>query len=139
MNPRLKEKIEDDLTAIDEQKLYDLYDEMLDCEGTVKVGGLDFYPSRIIEELDPIAYRCGYSDWLDAQREQWTEFNGDYYDRRKFEDCVEELISGIESEIEDLEEQDEDPDADDTPLEERARAIAELQAEIVTIKKEVDL
>jgi hypothetical protein len=38
------------------------YDEMLDESGTVLVGGLEFWPSRILSELDPIAYRCGMSD-----------------------------------------------------------------------------
>ena len=47
---------------------YDAYDEMLDSEGTVSVAGYDFYPSRILEELDPVAYRCGYNDWMDPEQ-----------------------------------------------------------------------
>ena len=47
---------------------YDAYDESLDSEGTVSVMGLEFYPSRIIKELDPTAYRCGYNDWVDSDQ-----------------------------------------------------------------------
>lgn len=43
------------------------YDEALDCEGTVKAGGYDFYPSRILQELDPIAYDLGLADFYDAE------------------------------------------------------------------------
>ena len=44
---------------------YDAYDEFLDSEGTVNVMGMEFFPSRIISELDPTAYSCGYNDWVD--------------------------------------------------------------------------
>ena len=47
---------------------YDTYDESLDSEGTVTVCGMEFYPSRILEELDPVAYRCGYNDWVDSDQ-----------------------------------------------------------------------
>ena len=40
------------------------YKESLDEEGTVSVCGMDFEPSRILEELDNTAYRCGLSDYL---------------------------------------------------------------------------
>ena len=39
------------------------YDEMLDSEGEVNVNGLSFYPSDIIKNCDPIAYRCGKNDY----------------------------------------------------------------------------
>lgn len=47
---------------------YDAYNEALDAEGTVTVAGMEFNPSRILEELDPVAYRCGYSDWVDSDQ-----------------------------------------------------------------------
>lgn len=47
---------------------YDAYDESLDSEGAISVAGCEFYPSRILEELDPVAYRCGYNDWVDSDQ-----------------------------------------------------------------------
>ena len=47
---------------------YDAYDESLDSEGTVTVAGMEFYPSHILKELDPVAYSCGYSDWVDSDQ-----------------------------------------------------------------------
>ncbi len=59
---------------------YDAYNEMLDSEGTVTVAGMEFYPSRILEELDPTAYRCGYNDWVDSDQGDLEDAieNGDY-------------------------------------------------------------
>jgi hypothetical protein len=42
------------------------YDEMLDEQGPVNVCGMQFDPSRILKELDPIAYNCGLSDMQDT-------------------------------------------------------------------------
>jgi hypothetical protein len=53
---------------IEENKAKTQYDELLDeCYPTVKVCGYDFSPSYALKELDPIAYRCGFGDWLDSE------------------------------------------------------------------------
>jgi hypothetical protein len=49
---------------ITEAEATDLYDEMLDELHPDQVGNL--LASRILRELDPIAYYCGLSDWLDS-------------------------------------------------------------------------
>lgn len=47
-----------------EQELENQFNEMLDeCYPTVEIGGILFYPSRIVKECDPIAYRVWLSDW----------------------------------------------------------------------------
>ena len=84
----------------DERELGQEYDECLDSEGPVKVGGLTFYPSRILEEIDPIAYRCGFNDWLDY--EEWDEFEGDYMKR----DDIEKVTEDYEEYLEELEEKE---------------------------------
>lgn len=43
------------------------YDDALDSEGPTEVAGMTFYPSRIVQSLDPIAYRVGFFDWLDGE------------------------------------------------------------------------
>lgn len=45
----------------------DAYNDDLDAWGPVSVAGLDFAPSRVLRKVDPIAYRCGFNDWLDAE------------------------------------------------------------------------
>lgn len=61
---------------------YDAYDEFLDSEGTVDVCGLEFYPSRILDECDPVAYRCGYNDWMDEHQRDLEEAieNEEYFE-----------------------------------------------------------
>ena len=51
-----------DMSAhISEDNYADLIDE---SEDMVTVCGLEFYPSRIIRELDSVAFTCGYHDYI---------------------------------------------------------------------------
>jgi hypothetical protein len=46
----------------------DMFDEMLDeTYPVVKIGELTFYPSQILKQCDPIAYRIGVSEYEDAE------------------------------------------------------------------------
>ena len=45
----------------------DAYDEELDELYPVDVAGMQFLASRVLREVDPTAYRCGFWDWLDSQ------------------------------------------------------------------------
>ena len=48
---------------MEEQDYYDEYDNMLDeCNPEV----FNILPSTILKECDPIAYKCGFSDYLDS-------------------------------------------------------------------------
>ena len=69
----LKKQIADlenkiDNFEIDEDKYDENYDEWLDeiFYGEIMIGNISFLPSRILKELDPIAYRCGFSDYIDS-------------------------------------------------------------------------
>jgi len=78
----LEEILEQDYTAVD---IDQRYDEFLDCEGPVSVAGLEYYPSRILSEIDPTAYNCGLSDFID--NEDLVEYDGEYYDRNDFDEA----------------------------------------------------
>jgi hypothetical protein len=56
-----------------ETEAYKLYDEFLDCEGPVQVAGFYFDASRILKELDPTAYDCGFADWVWDEDVEWDE------------------------------------------------------------------
>ena len=44
----------------------EMYEEMIDeCYGEVNVG-VTFNASRVLKELDPIAFRCGFNDYMDS-------------------------------------------------------------------------
>lgn len=49
-----------------EEEASDRYDEMLDEGEWCCVGNFQFAPSRVLKELDPIAYNCGFSDFTDS-------------------------------------------------------------------------
>jgi hypothetical protein len=69
----------------------DEYDEALDEQGTVSVGGLEFYPSKILSECDPVAYRCGHTDFNDSLITEQNEL---------IESLEDELKDAIEEETE---------------------------------------
>ena len=44
------------------------YDDMLnEIHDWPVIGGISFAPSDILRECDPIAYRVGFHDWIDAE------------------------------------------------------------------------
>lgn len=79
------------------------YDEMIDeCEEVVTIFGMSYNPSRVLKELDPIAYNCGKSDY---------ESNYDLDNCEEYTDMVEQLeslneqLEDLESELEELQEE----------------------------------
>lgn len=54
----------DQTQTIGECDALERYDEMLDeCSPIVNVCGYEYAPSDALKRLDPIAYRCGFSDF----------------------------------------------------------------------------
>jgi len=81
---------------IDPDDYTDQFDEMLDELGDIDVAGYKFSVSYILENLDPIAYRCSLLDYVDA--------NYSIEDLDEYKD-LEEKIEDLENQISDLEDQ----------------------------------
>lgn len=72
------------------------YDEWLDSlYEPYEIGYIKFSASRILSELDPIAYNCGKSDYEDTL---------DVTDEPEYQELEEELNT-LEEELQDLEEE----------------------------------
>lgn len=57
---------------VTEFEAYAMYDDMLnECYEWPKVGYTVVEPSRFLSEFDPVAYRCGFNDWIDSMG--WEE------------------------------------------------------------------
>jgi len=54
------------MMRVTEERAYEMYNEALDEQDVIKIGNLEYYPSYILEKVDPIAYNVGFSDFLDA-------------------------------------------------------------------------
>ena len=53
---------------IPEHEAEALYNELIgECNEPINIFGAQYLPSRALKELDPIAYNCGFTDWLDAE------------------------------------------------------------------------
>ena len=63
------------------------YNEFInDTAGDVEILGMTYQPARVLEEVDPTAYRCGHTDYndsllsevndeIDAKQEEIDNFN----------------------------------------------------------------
>lgn len=52
---------------VPEHEALEMYRDCLDECNDVVVCGMHYNPSRVLEELDPIAFNCGFNDWCDAE------------------------------------------------------------------------
>lgn len=60
--------------TINDSWAVELFDEMLDeVYETVTLGSLEWEPSQVLAELDPIAYRCAFNDWTDSMAQDAPE------------------------------------------------------------------
>ena len=80
---------ENDRPVYTYSELEDLFEETLnDIYDDVKIEGLTFSAGQIVRNLDPVAFRCGVSDWWP---EEFGEI-GDVYTRKdEYDDAVEAL------------------------------------------------
>ena len=90
----------------DEKEAEDAYDDMLDvCYEPFRIGRMEYCPSQVLREVDPIAYRCGLSDFVDSEpADIWSGY-------RELEEREEELndeLSDLEDELEEAKEEAED-------------------------------
>lgn len=83
--------IKEKLDPVDTEKLYD---DMLDeCYGPVTIAGLEYQHSEAQKSIDPIAYRCSVSDFIDSecQNDILEEVDGEYYNKNEVDDLLENI------------------------------------------------
>lgn len=92
-----------DDVSLDDSGAADAYNEMLDdCFSFASVGGPfeHMSPARVLAEVDPTAYRCGFNDWLDSlDSGEGFKAHDDLVERRgELEDEIEELEAELDIE-----------------------------------------
>jgi len=95
---RVAERVEQELTPVDTEEMYN---EMLDdCYSFESVGGpfTCMEPHRVLEEVDPIAYRCGKNDYEDSLRDEYEDINENFYDKKEVQDIRDEVEAEVEEE-----------------------------------------
>lgn len=76
-------------------EIMEMVDEMLDMDGPVMIGSLEFSKSQILKRLDPIAYREVCIELIDSHIED-LQYDMDHSDD-------EDEINWIQEQIDDLE------------------------------------
>jgi hypothetical protein len=58
--------------VLDEYDALERFDDYLnETNEVVTVCGFDYDPARVLKEVDPIAYRCSFNDWMDMESESY--------------------------------------------------------------------
>lgn len=105
--------VKDACTPIDREERFR---EMLrECYDFERVGGpfAHMDPAQVLEEFDPVAFRCGVNDYMDG--EDTYEIEGETYESSEVDEAAEEYLDGLredrdaaQAELDDAE--DDDPD-----------------------------
>lgn len=69
-------------TPLTDRELHEMYDAMIDeFQPSIAIMGLNYTTSDTWKEIDPIAYNCGFVDWLDSECDEGNLFDHDdeYY------------------------------------------------------------
>lgn len=78
------------------------YDQMIDdCHEMVSIGGLEFYPSTVLAECDPVGYDRGFSEYVYSF--ELDEFS-EYREMMDEKESLEAEIEDLKAELENLEE-----------------------------------
>jgi hypothetical protein len=92
MTPEQFEQFESRVGEVMEHELEREYRDMLnDCHEPAKICGYEYEPAQALKEVDPVAYRCGFSDFT-GDDNYVIEFKGKYYRS----DAIQEYIDGID-------------------------------------------
>ena len=80
------------------------FDDFLDEEGVQRTSVGSFYPSDILKNCDPVAYRCAKSNYeSNYDLDNCEEYTDMVKDLESLESCLESLESNLESDSESLE------------------------------------
>ena len=95
-------RIEDQCDKVDMEAMFS--DMLDDCYSFEAVGGpfAHMSPSKVLQELDPVAFRCGLNDYADSVRDEYVELSNGHY---RIEDCKpiqDEIADEWEADIESL-------------------------------------
>ena len=89
----------------DEDEAENAYVEALDrCYEEIKIGHLSWPASRVLNEMDEIAFRCGLNDFISNEMEVCPEGFEGYTELQEELDELQDELSDLESELDALEE-----------------------------------
>lgn len=93
-----------------EHEAEEAYEVMLDeCYEPFRIGQMEYRPSYVLKEVDPVAYRCGLIDYIDGiELRDWPEYCELEDELKGLEDELEELEDELESLEDEAEEGEED-------------------------------
>jgi hypothetical protein len=105
---QIKDKLDElGYSPVEESDYEERYcDELDDLYNFEQIGGpfSHMLPSRVLEEIDPIMYRCGLSDFFDSyMNSDFVDVDDEYYSRDEYDEAIDALYEDEENEDEENE------------------------------------
>jgi hypothetical protein len=74
------------------------YDDFIDdMTGDIEILGMTYCASRVLKEIDPIAYKCCFSDYCDSlEKDSFPEYQDLLEKRDDLESEIDEIMEDIE-------------------------------------------
>lgn len=73
-------------------------------ENTVTVCGMEYGEGNVLYEVDTVAFRCGFNDWVDSLDNEEVQ---EYRDLQDELDEAKDVLSNLQSELEEAESEEE--------------------------------
>lgn len=77
------DKYEGEREYLTYSRIEDMFEECInETHDPVEVCGCTYEAGRVLREMDPVAFRCGVSDWLDSEIQDGNiheDEEGDFY------------------------------------------------------------
>lgn len=131
----LNQRIKDECSSVDMERRYrDMLDEIYSFDS---VGGpfRGMSPARVLEEVDPIAYRVGLTDYESSEiGETVYDIDDDMYEIDACQRVLNDLISELESELDRVQEEVDSMNADDPALSGLVETRDDLERDIETLR-----
>ncbi len=134
---RLTRHIIDECKSVDVEERYcSMIDE---CYSFEKVGGPfeSMTPSRVLKEVDPIAYRCGLGDYGDSD-DNLVEIGDDYYEIDEVETAKEGFLNELRAELAEAEKEVEELESEEGRSETETDSMVGLRNEVARRESEIE-
>lgn len=102
----LEEDIEDfqGTLDLDDYETMAKYDDWIDeLYGTIRLGETEWETAYVLSQIDPVAYRVGFNEWIDSMDEHDLKMFPEYRDMLERKEELEEELEAVEVAIEERE------------------------------------
>jgi hypothetical protein len=91
LSPEVRARVLSTVDTVSSRDVEDSYLSMLnDCYDTVSICGHEYSAGDALAAVDPVAFRCGFADFVGSDEDSVVEYSGTYYESRSLEAALDD-------------------------------------------------